>query len=134
MPLNPGEILHHRYRIAKLLGQGGFGAVYRAWDTTLNGPCAVKENFDTSPAAQAQFTREASLLFNLRHPNLPRVFDSFTVAGQGQYLVMDYIEGEDLAHMLQRAGAPLHAYPTTALSTPPRPSLTSLRLPPPAHP
>ncbi|MEW5871938.1 MAG: bifunctional serine/threonine-protein kinase/formylglycine-generating enzyme family protein [Chloroflexota bacterium] len=100
-------MLHNRYRIVKLLGQGGFGAVYRAWDTNLNGPCAVKENFDTSPAAQAQFAREASLLFNLRHPNLPRVFDSFTVTGQGQYLVMDYIEGEDLAHLLERTGAPL---------------------------
>ena len=107
MPLSPGQVLNNRYRIAKLLGQGGFGAVYRAWDTNLNGPCALKENFDTSQAAQSQFQREASMLFNLRHPNLPRVFDAFSVPGQGQYLVMDYIEGEDLGTMLQQVGGPL---------------------------
>ncbi|MEW5869051.1 MAG: hypothetical protein AB1894_07230 [Chloroflexota bacterium] len=50
MTLTSGDILHNRYRIVKLLGQGGFGAVYRAWDTNLNGPCAVKENFDTLSA------------------------------------------------------------------------------------
>ena len=107
MPLFTGQVLNNRYRIVKLLGQGGFGAVYRAWDINLNGPCALKENFDTSPAAQAQFQREASILFNLRHPNLPKVFDSFTIPGQGQYLVMEYIEGEDLSQMLERTSAPL---------------------------
>ena len=107
MTLHSGDIVHNRYRIVKLLGQGGFGAVYRAWDTNLNGPCAVKENFETSPAAQAQFAREASLLFNLRHPNLPRVFDQFSLPGQGQYLVMDFIEGEDLQRKLEQAGGPL---------------------------
>ena len=75
MPLEPGQILNNRYRIVKLLGQGGFGAVYRGWDMNLNGPCAVKENFSTSSASQQQFAREASLLFNLRHQHLPKVFD-----------------------------------------------------------
>ena len=42
MPLTPGQILHNRYRIVRLLGQGGFGAVYRAWDMNLNGAVAVK--------------------------------------------------------------------------------------------
>ena len=76
MLLSPGQILQNRYRVVELVGQGGFGAVYRAWDMNLNGPCAVKENFDASPTAQDQFSREASMLFNLRHPNLPRVFDT----------------------------------------------------------
>jgi serine/threonine protein kinase/maltose-binding protein MalE len=107
MPLNTGEVLHNRYRIVSRLGQGGFGAVYRAWDLKLNGPCAIKENLDISTAGQKQFGREASLLFNLRHPNLPRVFDTFIVEGQGQYLVMDFIEGEDLQATLDRSGAPL---------------------------
>jgi eukaryotic-like serine/threonine-protein kinase len=107
MPITSGEILNNRYRIVKLLGQGGFGAVYRAWDVNLSGPCALKENFDVSSAAQTQFLREASMLFNLRHPNLPRVFDSFTIQGQGQYLVMDYIEGQDLAQMIDSSDAPL---------------------------
>lgn len=107
MPLAPGSVLNNRYRIDRLLGQGGFGAVYAARDLQLDGPCAVKENLETSPAAQAQFSREARLLFNLRHPNLPRVFDHFVVPGQGQYLVMDYIEGEDLRTLLERQGGPL---------------------------
>ena len=52
MPLSTGQILHHRYRIARLLAQGGFGAVYKAWDNTLNIPCAVKESFELSPQGQ----------------------------------------------------------------------------------
>ena len=52
MPLTAGQLLNNRYRIAKLIGQGGFGAVYRAWDTTLNQPCAVQENLDTSAEVQ----------------------------------------------------------------------------------
>jgi serine/threonine protein kinase len=107
MTLDTGQVLNQRYRVVSLLGQGGFGAVYRAWDTRLRGPCALKENFSTSPEAQKQFDREASMLFNLRHPGLPRVFDSFVVPGQGQYLVMDFIEGEDLRQWLQRSGGPL---------------------------
>jgi serine/threonine protein kinase len=107
MPLSPGQVLNNRYRIVKLLGEGGFGAVYRAWNLNLNGPCALKENYDTSPEAHKQFEREASLLFNLRHPNLPKVFDSFSIPGQGQYLVMEFIEGEDLQVKLDKAGGPL---------------------------
>lgn len=105
MPLQPGQVLNNRYRIVRLLGQGGFGAVYRAWDTNLNRPCALKENLDTSPEAQRQFTREATVLANLSHPNLPRVTDHFIVPGQGQYLVMDFVEGEDMASLLQKQGA-----------------------------
>src|SRR5512136_664295 len=105
MPLIIGQVLNNRYRIVKLLGQGGFGAVYRAWDVNLNRPCAVKENLEISPEAQRQFTREATVLANLSHPNLPRVTDHFSLPGQGQYLVMDFVDGEDLASMLQRQGS-----------------------------
>jgi len=107
MSLSPGDILDQRYRIVNLLGQGGFGAVYRAWNLNLNGPCAVKENTETSAAAQQQFTREASMLFNLKHTNLPRVFDTFSIPGQGQYLVMDYVEGEDLEEIFHQTGGAL---------------------------
>ncbi len=69
--------------------------------------CAVKENLDSSPQAQQQFEREAKILANLNHPNLARVTDYFFVPGQGQYLVMDYVEGEDLQEMLDQAGGPL---------------------------
>ena len=74
MIFTTGQILANRYRIVKILGRGGFGTVYKAWDIRLNGPCAVKENHIVLPKNEKQFTREATLLFNLRHPNLPRVF------------------------------------------------------------
>ena len=93
MPLSPGQILNNRYRIVKLLGQGGFGAVYRAWDMNLNCPCALKENLDISPEAQRQFKREAQILDKLSHPNLPKVIDHFIIPSQGQSLVMEFVEG-----------------------------------------
>ena len=107
MTLQTGQVLNQRYRIVKLLGQGGFGAVYRAWDTSFDLPCAVKENIETSPDARRQFMREAQLLHTLRHPNLPLVKDYFVIPEQGQYLVMDYVEGEDLDEILKRNGGPL---------------------------
>jgi serine/threonine-protein kinase len=107
MPLEPGQVLNNRYRIAKLLGQGGFGAVYRAWDLNLERACALKENLEISEEAQRQFKREALILSGLSHPNLPRVIDHFIIPGQGQYLVMDYVEGEDLQEMLESTGRPL---------------------------
>lgn len=107
MPLSTGQVLNNRYRIVKLLGQGGFGAVYRAWDINLEEPIAIKESFETSPVAQKQFQLEAKLLFRLVHPNLPRVHDYFVLPEQGMYLVMDYIEGENLETLLDQAGQPL---------------------------
>ena len=107
MTLNSGDVLVNRYRIVKLVGQGGFGAVYRAWDTSLGVPVAVKENLDTSAEAQHQFEQEARLLAPLRHDNLPRVSDHFFISGQGQYLVMDFVEGKSLEALLAERGGPL---------------------------
>jgi eukaryotic-like serine/threonine-protein kinase len=107
MTLSTGQILQNHYRVDALLNQGGFGAIYRGVDLNLNRPVAIKENLDTSPEAQQQFLREAQLLANLSHPNLPRVTDHFFIPGVGQYLVMDYIEGEDLQSMLDRTHRPL---------------------------
>jgi serine/threonine protein kinase len=107
MPLAIGDILNHRYRIDKQIGQGGYGAVYRAFDLTLKQPCALKENLNTQPEAQRQFEREALLLARLRHPNLPRVIDHFVLPDQGQYLVMDFVEGSSLHHLLRFQKEPL---------------------------
>ena len=107
MTLATGTTLHNRYRIVRLVGQGGFGAVYRGWDTALEQPVAVKEQFDTGPESQRQFKREARLLAGLRHANLPVVIDHFILPGQGQYLVMDFIEGQSLGAMLVERGQPL---------------------------
>ena len=104
MPLQSGATLRHRYRIEETLGQGGMGAVYRAYDINLAVFVAVKENLFTTQDYARQFQREATILASLRHPNLPRVTDHFVIEGEGQYLVMDYIEGEDLRHRLERDG------------------------------
>jgi Tol biopolymer transport system component/serine/threonine protein kinase len=99
--LETGSILNDRYRIEGQLGQGGMGAVYLAYDITLQIQVAVKENLNVDPIAERQFRREASLLATLRHQNLPRVTDHFILDGR-QYLVMDYIEGEDLEARCER--------------------------------
>ena len=102
MTLENGYLLNQRYRIVDILGQGGMGAVYRAVDENLDISVAVKENSFFSEDYARQFQREAQILASLRHPNLPRVFDYFVIDQEGQYLVMDYIEGEDLRQWMSR--------------------------------
>jgi serine/threonine protein kinase len=104
MPLERGSLLNNRYRIVEILGQGGMGAVYRAVDENLGVEVAVKENLFTTDEYAEQFRREAVILANLRHPNLTRVTDHFVIENQGQYLVMDYIKGEDLRQRMERLG------------------------------
>jgi serine/threonine-protein kinase len=107
MTLQPGQVINNRYRVVKSIGQGGFGAVYRAWDISLNQPCALKENLDNSLQAQNQFQREASVLAGLRHPNLPRVTDYFSIPNIGQYLVMDFVQGDNLDLLRLQYGSDL---------------------------
>jgi len=103
--LFPETILASRYRILGLLGQGGMSRVYLAEDTRLHVHVAVKENLQAEPEARAQFEHEVRILAHLSHPNLPRVIDHFTDRYTGrQYLVMEYIEGEDLGSLVRRRG------------------------------
>ena len=102
MTLERGVLLHNRYRIIEILGQGGMGSVYRAVDENLGVDVAVKENLFTTDEYARQFRLEAVILANLRQANLPRVTDHFVIGDQGQYLVMDYIEGEDLRQRMER--------------------------------
>lgn len=104
MELQADSILHDRYRIIENLGEGGMGAVYLASDQILDTHVAVKRNFNNSPESVAQFLKEAQLLAALRHPNLPRVTDYFII-GDEQYLVMDYVAGDDLDQRLKQGGA-----------------------------
>jgi serine/threonine protein kinase/Tol biopolymer transport system component len=103
--LERGSLLHKRYRIVEILGQGGMGSVYRGVDENLGVDVAVKENLFTTEEYARQFRLEAVILANLRHTNLPRVTDHFVIGEQGQYLIMDYIEGEDLRQRMERSGA-----------------------------
>ena len=105
MPLKTGSLLRHRYRIEGILGQGGMGAVYKAFDINLGVAVAVKENLFTTEEYARQFRREATILASLRHPNMPRVTDHFVIEGEGQYLVMDFIKGVDLRERLEKRGS-----------------------------
>lgn len=104
MTLEKDTLIHNRYRIVEILGQGGMGSVYRAIDENLGVAVALKENLFTTDEYARQFRLEAVILANLRHPNLPRVSDHFVLGDQGQYLVMDFIEGEDLRFRMERLG------------------------------
>lgn len=108
--LTPGTILWSRYRILDLVGQGGMGAIYKAEDLRLEGRlCAVKEVVPDSnnsktflEQSQAAFHREASILARLDHPNLPKVSDFFLFNGR-DYLVMDFVPGQDLREIIENA-------------------------------
>jgi len=101
--LRSGITLEGRYTIVRLLGMGGFGAVYLADDNRLTSrQVAIKETFERTPEAQRQFELEAQLLARLNHPQLVRVTDYFSTPAHELFLVMDYIPGDDLAQRLQR--------------------------------
>ena len=109
--LETGSVAQERYRIVKLLGQGGMGSVYRAWDLRLKVPVALKEllpqpGLDATMLAElrAQFEQEAGVLARLNHPNLVRVTDFFE-ENDRDYLVMDFVEGRSLADIVVREGA-----------------------------
>ena len=103
--LTPETILQGRYRIVRQLGQGGMGAVYEAVDTRLDTTVALKETLFSDERLRKQFEREARLLARLHHPALPRVSDHFA-EGDGEFLVMQYIAGDDLAEMVARRKTP----------------------------
>src|SRR6266446_6632101 len=103
--LAPEIVLQSRYRIIRLLGQGGMGAVYEAMDERLDTMVALKETLFADERLRKQFEREARLLARMHHPALPRVSDHFNES-DGQFLVMQYIAGEDLAAMLAERKGP----------------------------
>jgi tetratricopeptide (TPR) repeat protein len=107
--IKPGTVLQDQYRIVRRLGQGGMGAVYEAIDEELSCLVAIKETLVETDELKRKFRKEASLLANLDHPTLPKVRRHF-VEGNSQFLVMDYIEGDDLASLLEkRDGNPFQA-------------------------
>jgi serine/threonine-protein kinase len=108
--LNANHLLKGRYRVQSVIGHGGMGAIYLANDERLSGrKCAIKE-VEQDPGlpeklqqeARDQFYREASILARLDHPNLPKVSDFFS-SGIRDYLVMDFIPGQDLRSIVDQA-------------------------------
>lgn len=106
--LVPETILQGRYRILHQLGQGGMGAVYEAVDERLDTTVALKETLFTDERLRKQFEKEARLLARMHHPALPRVSDHFS-ENSGQFLVMQFIAGDDLSEMLAHRRGPFPA-------------------------
>lgn len=127
MQLQSGTLLQGgKYKIERVLGQGGFGITYLAENTMLEGKVAIKEFFfkeycnrdgETSHVTiptegnrelvnrfKQKFIKEARTIFKLNHPNIVRILDIFEENGTAYY-VMDYIDGESLGDMVKRCGA-----------------------------
>src|SRR3954465_10340952 len=108
MPLSPGTRLGP-YEINAQVGAGGMGEVYRARDTRLNRDVAIKvlpDLFANDPERLARFTREAQTLASLNHPNIAHIH-GLEESGGVRALVMELVEGEDLAQRLTRGPIPL---------------------------
>jgi serine/threonine protein kinase/tetratricopeptide (TPR) repeat protein len=108
MALNPGANLGP-YEILSPIGAGGMGEVYKARDTRLNRPVAIKvlpPEFASRPGWKQRFEREAQTIASLNHPHICTLYD---VGQQGgvDYLVMEFLEGQTLAQRLERGALPL---------------------------
>ncbi|MHA1154446.1 MAG: serine/threonine-protein kinase, partial [Alphaproteobacteria bacterium] len=102
-----GKTLAH-YEISALLGRGGMGEVYRALDTKLGREVAIKilpTEFSGDPERAARFDREARTLASLQHPNVASIYGFEEVDGI-RFLVMELVEGDDLAERLKSGGLP----------------------------
>ena len=99
MSLKPGDALGP-YEVIGTLGAGGMGEVYRARDTKLGRSVALKvlpDPFASNPERLARFTREAQVLASLNHPNIAAIYGL-----EGQALVMELVEGDDLSAVIAR--------------------------------
>lgn len=105
-----GEAFGPRYHIIRLLGAGGMGAVYQAWDSELGVAVALKvirppsdEDAASAEELVRRFKRELLLSRQVTHPNVVRIHDLGEIDGI-KYLTMTYIDGEDLSELLTRCG------------------------------
>ncbi|HJZ47113.1 MAG TPA: serine/threonine-protein kinase, partial [Roseiflexaceae bacterium] len=110
--VNQSELIQDRYRLIRLLGSGGFGAVYLAEDLRLGRIVAIKEmdaarlSPDDRAVAEQLFEREARMLASLDHTGLTRIWDFFE-QDQRVCLVMEYVPGRTLRDLIQAHGGPL---------------------------
>lgn len=103
--IEAGQRLQHRYLIERQIGQGGMGSVYVATDERFGSTVAIKETLCMDDNYRKAIEREAKLLNSLKHSALPRVTDHF-VEANGQFLVMEYIPGDDLSVVLDGRSEP----------------------------
>ena len=102
--LAPGEMLGERFRIERLAGTGGMGAVYRAEDLATGGRAAIKVMGVQSASGGERFLREGVVLAELSHPCVVRYIAHGLTPVGSPFLAMDWLEGEDLFERLGRSG------------------------------
>jgi serine/threonine protein kinase len=122
--LSPGHPLCNRYSIRKVLGQGGFGITYLAYDNKLEQEVCIKELFVSGNSTRGanmtvqsqgdsafsftefadRFVQEAKQLARFQHPNIVRVIDIFQ-ENETAYTVMEFVNGETLKERVVRTGA-----------------------------
>ncbi len=103
----PGDVFDGRYEIKNVLGVGGMGVVYRAWDRELKEPVAIKmllaETIRTEPQAVERLKQEIKLARRIAHRNVVRTYDLGEAEGR-YYITMEFVEGQSLKHVIQARG------------------------------
>src|SRR5215472_3467299 len=108
MNLMIGQALGH-YRIEAKLGEGGMGVVYRAFDTHLDRPVAIKilrADATTSPERKRRFLQEAKAASALNHPNIIHIYDINSSDGT-DFIAMEFVAGKPLDQLIGKSGLPL---------------------------
>src|SRR5687768_4372695 len=107
MSLGPGTLVGNNVRLVRVLGQGGMGSIWVADHLTLHTQVAVKfmsPEIAKNAEAATRFTREASAAAQIKSPHVVQTFDHGLTEEGIPYIVMELLEGEDLAHRIQRKG------------------------------
>jgi HAMP domain-containing protein/predicted Ser/Thr protein kinase len=106
--LQAGTTFAGRYEIKSILGMGGMGVVYRAWDTQLGDTVAIKtlrtDAMQAEPAALERFKQEIRLARKITHRNVVRTHDIGEVDGL-HFITMEFVEGQSLKHLIQARGS-----------------------------
>src|SRR5690349_10860686 len=106
-PVKQGDIIADKYRVDRVLGAGGMGVVVLATDVTLERQVAIKfllEEHVKHKEATERFLREARAAVRIQSEHVARVIDVGTLKNSAPYMVMEYLVGTDLAHVIEERG------------------------------
>src|SRR5262249_37217059 len=106
-PVGAGTVLVGKYRVDRVLGHGGMGVVVEARHLTLQERVALKfllPEYATQPEASGRFLREARAAVRIKSEHVARVSDVGTLESGAPYMVMEYLEGQDLQKVLATKG------------------------------
>src|SRR6185436_2272403 len=111
--LQTGLVIADRYGLEGVLGEGGMGRVWKAFDRNLNKYVVIKTVITPDEGLRKALQKEAQLLINIRHPNIVAVIDFFTVENELCY-VMEYVQGPSWADEIEEPGTRKLVLPMSA--------------------